>query len=130
MPESALDKQLLERGCFTNGITIEDVIYLEQYFMMSHTALLRRLKNKKIIQKQEIEKFGDINIKEVAYSLGYPLDLYNSTNEELKIYSELPEVAKKLLDEEKITNGKYEGYLIESGYGDIVFGLEEDDFDE
>lgn len=114
MPEAALRKQLASRNCFSNkDITIEDLIFIEQFFMISHLALLKRL-------NLDPEKFS-CKLEQLSKALGYSPKLYLRTNEELEIFSNLPEVAKKLLDQEKITEGKYLEYLISSGYSDIAF---------
>lgn len=126
MSETALEKQLIERECFDSSkISLEDLIFIEQYYMISHKALLRRLP----LTKEQKLKFDIDNVQSLAHSLGYPLDLYKSTNEELKIDSSLPETAKKLLDRNKISEGKYREYLTKSGYADILFESHEDDVD-
>lgn len=114
MPEIGLLKQLESRDSLNiKNIDISDLIFIQQFFMISHQALLKRL-------RLNPEDYSSINLVQQAKLLGYDSDLYLATNEELKIHSNLPEIAKKLLEENKITQGKYYEYLESTGYSDII----------
>lgn len=128
MPETALMSAITDENI--NKFIINDVIFLEHYFKLSHKALLLRLLKGKYITQKEYDNFIALDIRETAFKLGHDTDLYLPTNEERKITSTYAEVAEKALENKKISNSKYENYLIEGGYEDIVFGSSDDSYKE
>ncbi len=128
MPETALLSVITERGI--NKFTINDIIYLEHYFKLSHKALLRRLIKGKYISQKDYDNYSSLDIIETAFKLGYEIDLYIPTNEERTVTSTYAEVAEKALNKKKLSNSKYENYLIEGGYEEIVFGSPIDGYKE
>jgi len=62
--------------------------------------------------------------------LGYDAALYKKTKlENPLVFSDYAEVAKDLVENAVISEGKYEEYLMEGGYFDLLFegGDEEDE---
>lgn len=109
MPEEGILKHLLKR---TNDgkrhILLSDIIYLQQYFKVSWSAMLIRLLNLNLINKSQYDYYKNIKITREAARLGYSLDLYiidsafsNSQNYiEKVIYAfEEDEISKNKLDE-------------------------------
>ena len=130
MPDDALRYNLNKRLSRRN-IALADLIYFENYFMISHALMLRRLKEMNIITEQQRNEMK-IGIISNAKKLGYSTKLYEKTETDIPIiFSEYAEIANDLLNEGKITNGKYEELLIDGGYLDlIVNGAEEEISDE
>ena len=124
VPESALNQQLYHRGIKKkNEVKLDDVLYLCDYFKMSYTAMLVRLyKVEKLIDKKYFDELNRVEIQSHAYKNGYSLALYNPTNEEFDVYSDYVELVNRAYNNEKISSGKYEQYLLEGGFEDIVFG--------
>lgn len=101
---------------------IRDLIYLENYFNVSHTLMLLRLTKMGAITNNEAEQMRTGVITH-AVRLGYNPNLYkNTVNQGTIIYSNYAELAEELLEAGKITYGKYEELLIDGGYGEILFG--------
>lgn len=128
MPQYALSKVLYARGITKkNQIGIEDILYLSNYFKVSYLAILSRLRyEEKIIDDERLAELSKTDRNYQAQKNGYSTTLYEPTGEELLISSEYVELANKAYGDDKISIGKYEEYLIEGGFEEIVFGLEED----
>ena len=120
MPDESLKYHVAKR-IKGNKLNIRDLIYLENYFMVSHTLMLVRLKIINIISEKEIElmKHGIIYR---ANKLGYNTELYKDTKEKgTVIYSDYAELAEELLEKGSISYGKYEELLIDGNFEDILF---------
>lgn len=127
IPQEALAEELFNRNIIKkNQITIEDALYLSNYFKVSYTAILTRLRyEEKIIDQIKFEELSSVDIINFAFKNGYNTELYEPTrSDDRKIFSNYVELANKALNNEKISIGKYEEYLLEAGFEDIVFGLE------
>ncbi len=125
-PDDAINYFLNKRfGWMPKKLSLSNVIALEQYLGMSHQAMLIRLVQTGWIGEQEAEQFKE-NIVKNARELGYGIDLYRPTNEK-KIVSDYVEKAKIALDLGLISTGKHGELLLEAGFGDLLFGEEEED---
>ena len=126
MPREGLNYHLKKR--LTNKekdiIDISDCLYLENYFKISHQALVVRLKTDKHIRKRKYEQLLDVNICKEAKKYGYSLNLYSPTthDKDILIESDYAELAENALEKEKISQSRYFEYLLEGGYEDILFG--------
>lgn len=108
MPENGICEQIPnEEICDNKKITVSTIIRLEQYFEVSRSAILYRLKAIGIINQSQVETFNR-DAKSSAQTYGYDTSLYNSGNENLTI-GDYGIKAKKLFDLEKIS----EGHLLE-----------------
>ncbi len=131
LPREALRHYLIKRLCDERKkiIDISDCLYLENFFKVSHHALVFRLLKDGHIKKNKYDYFMGINIKKEALKHGYTLELYEPTNpnKELIVNSDYAELAEKVLEKGKISESKYFEYLLTGGYEKILFG---DDADE
>lgn len=128
VPEEALEFHLNKRLA-GKVIELSDVIYLEQYFMVSHVVMLQRLLWLGVISKEQVHMWRPDIIRN-ARLLGYDAALYKKTKlENPLVFSDYAEIAKDLVESEVISEGKYEEYLMEGGYFDLLFegGDEEDE---
>lgn len=99
-------------------ISLATVIRLEHYFSVSRQAILNRLVDAKFITRSERDNFQSIPVISSAREYGYDTSLYKSGNENL-IIGDFGEKARKLYDEEKISEGHYRELLSKIGiYGD------------
>lgn len=105
-------------------LSLSDIIATEQYFSMSHHAMLIRLVQTGRIGEQEAEQFKD-NIIRNARELGYDTALYRPTLER-RVVSDYVEKARIALEHGLITEGKFNELLLEAGLGDLLFSEEED----
>ena len=131
MPREGLNYHLKKR--LTNKekeiIDISDCLYLENYFKISHQALVVRLKTDKHIHKRKYEQLLDVNICKEAKKYGYSLDLYSPTSldKDILIESDYAELAENALENEKISQSRYFEYLLEGGYEEILFGNDQNE---
>lgn len=127
MPYEALRRFVSERISKEKGeLSLPDVIRIEQHFGMSRMATLWRLVKGGYISFEDSNEMKTGIIKS-ALRLGYNDTLYKSTNKE-KQYFTLGKYIKqveKLIDEDKISAGKYDELLLSAFRSDIVFGLED-----
>ena len=120
MPDESL-KYYVDKRTKGNKLNIRDLIYLENYFMVSHALMLVRLKLINIISEKEIELMKN-GIIYKASKLGYDTALYKDTKEKGTFkYSNYAELAEELLEKGSISYGKYEELLIDGNFEDILF---------
>jgi Zn-dependent peptidase ImmA (M78 family) len=88
-----------------NSISLSTVVKIEQFYGCSRTALLYRLKSLGLITSEEYEIFNK-NIKLSALLNGYNTKLYEKGHE-LEIIGDYGEKARRLFDNEKISESHY-----------------------
>ena len=109
-----------------DGWELKDIIKCEQFFQISHIAMLCKLRREKLISYKEFLNFRP-GVKKVAWNLGYDLSLYEPTK---KYYSlgKIILLSNLAYDNGKITGGKYDEILLNVFRSDMVYNtLEEDD---
>lgn len=103
---------------------LNSIIACEQYFQISHEALLHRLRDIGDITFKEYNSFKP-NIKYHATHQGYDLNLYVpyiSQNYTIGNYVRLVEEASS---KDLISNAKKESYFLDAFLSDLVYDLEE-----
>ena len=72
----------------------------------------------------------EINVIKEARKYGYSIELYTKPKieEDVIVESDYAELAEEALEKNKISESRYNEYLIEGGYGNIVFGEKEDEW--
>ena len=122
-PYGALRKVINEFRKDDGIITVEQVIRLEQYFGMSHQAMLWRLYSEGIISKSEMNGLSKSVIRN-AKRMGYDTRLYrpSAQNEAQKTYGNYIHKVEQLADNGIISNGKREELLLDAFRDDLVFG--------
>lgn len=99
-------------------ITLASVIRMEHYFSVSRQAIVNRLCDTKFITRQERNTLLSYPAIKTAQEYGYDTSLYLPGNENLVI-GDFGEKARKLYDEEKISEGHYHELLSKIGvYGE------------
>lgn len=108
-------------------LSIEDVIALEQYFGVSHKAMLYRLVDDKYIDWDQF-KTMESGVIEIAAKLGYDTAIYypSAENKKNMVLGHYVVSAERLLSEELISQGKYEELLLDAFRDDLVYGIEEE----
>ncbi|KIL31286.1 MULTISPECIES: ImmA/IrrE family metallo-endopeptidase [Bacillus] len=112
MPEDGILKHVIKRT--NNGsrnLDYTDIIYLQQYFNVSWSAMLNRVCNLGHITKQEYDYYkSTIKIKSEALKHGYSTEIYEidekSYNSQLYI-----EKAMKAFENDEISEKKLEEFL-------------------
>lgn len=129
IPEHALVERINTEKEKTGGkLTIESILAIEQFFGVSRRALLYRLLNMGVINKNEHNAFLE-NVRYYAMKYGYSIDLYEGQPEDMKMrtFGYYVKLADKLYEGEKISAGKYEEYLMDAFRDDIVYGVRDGD---
>lgn len=125
MPPIALSEAIEQQGCSENGLGINEIVRLEQYFGMSRQALLFRLveDNKLTIHKADEFRQGVIRS---AVNLGFDNALYIASpqNKQYETYGFYIQQAKEVYEKDLVSTGKYEQLLLSAFRADLVFGDE------
>ena len=103
---------------------LDSIIECEQYFQISHEALLYRLKSIGDISSSEYDEFKQ-DIKYNSMIRGYDLSLYEpyiSKNYTIGNYVRLVEEA---YEKDLISNARKEEYLLDAFLSDLVYNLED-----
>jgi len=104
--------------------SIEDVIYLEHVFGMSHKAMIYRLLDDKLISKNIYDEFNQLtNIISLSKKFGFDETLYLPRKEKVqrKTYGYYLQQVEQLKNLDLISEGKYEELLLQAFREDIVF---------
>jgi Zn-dependent peptidase ImmA (M78 family) len=101
----------VERG--KNKITIETILTIEQYFGISHSALLFRLLNMELIDKTYKDNLSD-GVISLARKLGYKTYLYEKGNEN-EVIGDYGLLAYKALENGLVSESAYMGLLKDLG---------------
>lgn len=109
------------------GLTMADVVRLEQHFGVSRHAMLMRLQMDGELSHSDAELML-CHVRPLAARLGYDTSLYRPTPpaESKGAYGHYVRQAENLLRAGTVSEGKYEQWLLEAFRDDIVFG---DDYD-
>ena len=110
-----------------NNITkwdLDSIIDCEQYFQISHEALLYRLRGADKISFEEFCLFKS-DIKNKARIRGYDSSLYDSYIDKNYTIGNYVRLVDEVYKKDLISNGKREEYLIQSYLSDLIYNLEE-----
>ena len=104
-------------------IALNYIISIEQYYQISHVATLYRLLNDKKITNEQLEDYK-VNVIISAKNLGYSEDLYTKSSDATKyiVLGKYIKDAQALLENNKISNGKFEEILLDAFRDDLVYG--------
>ncbi len=134
IPPQALSAQIakLRANNGQRNLKISDIIRLEQYFQVSHQAMLCRLGSEKIISKSEFEMLQKMGVMDESIRLGYSDQLYRPIPSEngYKTYGSYIALTEKAHEKNLISDGKREELLLDAFRPDLVYRdvCEEDDF--
>lgn len=116
--------QKYKKGTDTQ-LSISEIIRLEQYFGVSHQAMLFRLQEEGEISSTHVSSM-QTGIISLATRLGFDTSLYKPSPEDkkMRVLGHYIYQAENLLNKSIISNGKYEELLLDAFRDDIVFGDE------
>ena len=103
--------------------SLDDVIAAEQYYQISHLALLFRLVEQNFITEEECEEFRNVKISHEARIRGFNDDLYYPSPDDKKYFS-LGNYVKsvgKAYSSNKISVGKKDELLLDGFRGDLTY---------
>lgn len=110
---------------------LKDVIEAEQFFQVSHQAMLFRLKLDGYITKEQEAEYKGIAVSRVAARLGYGRELYYPMVESKQYFTtgEYIRKVERLAEAGKISAGKREELLLDAFRADIVYNFDEEDME-
>ncbi|MDR0605635.1 MAG: ImmA/IrrE family metallo-endopeptidase [Bacteroidales bacterium] len=114
MPELGI-KRLISTSELDKGIKLSTLFKLENYFSVSHAALLFRLKDLKLLTKKEVEKYINVPVIRLAQLYGFDTKQYEIARNEGLIIGDYAILAKEKFDQNKISEGHYIELLSEIG---------------
>lgn len=124
MPYDALLQYEQER----ENWNLERVIDAEQFFQVSHQAMLHRLVSDNLLSKELADTYKAITVSGEAARLGYGKELYFSTEKSKQYFTtgEYIRKVEKIAEKDLISNGKEE-LLLEAYRADIVYNFDEEE---
>lgn len=117
MPADGVRQLIPDNELISGHVSLASVLRIEHYFSVSHAAVLNRLHDLKLIDRNARELYQQYPVKKTARAYGYDTALYESGNEGLVI-GNFGEKARKLFEEEKISEGHYMELLHKIGIND------------
>lgn len=125
MPPAALSESLeaIREKNRADQFGVEDLIRLEQYYGLSHKAMLYRFLSDGVLEAEEA-KAMETGVVGLAARLGYDTSLYRPapTEKERMVLGRYLALSEKLLEDDCISRGKYEELLLDAFRDDLVFG--------
>lgn len=125
MPYDALLQYKSDRGDWS----IETIIDAEQFFQISHQAMVYRLTFDNMITSKIADKYKAITVSKEAAKLGYGKELYFPTDKNKQYFTtgEYIRKVEQMAAKDFISNGKREELLLEAYRVDIVYGYDEEE---
>lgn len=108
---------------------IEKIIDAEQFFQVSHQAMLYRLVFDNLLSSEIAEEYKSIIVSSKAARLGYGKELYVPTDISKQYFTtgEYIRKVEKMAERDMISNGKREELLLEAYRADIVYNFDEEE---
>lgn len=117
MPRTGIISKLTQEEITSQKIAIDSVLKLGQFYGVSHSTMVVRLKELKLISAETANNLMEIRVRREAALRGLDLSLYSKGNENLVI-GDFGLKARQLFDEERISEGHYMELLNMIGYGE------------
>ncbi|MBP5693778.1 MAG: ImmA/IrrE family metallo-endopeptidase [Bacteroidales bacterium] len=106
MPREGILSMVCKEEVESRKVSLATVLRLENYFEVSRSALLFRLKDIELIDSKRKEELRKLPIKESAKDYGYDLSVYEKGNEGLTL-GDFGEKARILFERGTISEGHY-----------------------
>ncbi len=104
-------------------ISLATILRLEQYFASSHSAMLVRLRNLKLISANKAESLRK-GVAQQAKLYGHPTHLYHPGTNDMEIIGDYGARARELFQNERISESHYAELMLDIGID--VFAEEPD----
>lgn len=108
---------------------LEKVIDAEQFFKVSHQAMLHRLVCDNLLSNDIAEEYKTITVSTIAAQLGYGKELYFPTDRSKQYFTtgEYIRKVERMAEADFISDGKREELLLDAYRADIVYGFDEEE---
>ena len=125
MPYDALRQYAEDKECWD----INAVIEAEQFYQVSHQAMLFRLRLDGYITRDQENEYKNVTVSKAAARLGYGRELYYPMSEGKRYFTtgEYIRKVERLAEADKISAGKREELLLDAFRADIVYNFDEED---
>ncbi len=110
MPQQGILKEIPQAELQKREISMATILRMEQFYSVSHEAMVNRLRKLKLITDARREQLLGVSITSEARAYGFDLSLYQPGNENL-LLSDFGQKAKALFDAERISEGHYNELL-------------------
>ena len=109
--------------------TLEKVIEAEQFFKVSHQAMLHRLVHDGFIGNEIADEYRYITVSAMAARLGYGKELYLPTDRSKQYFTtgEYIRKVERMAEKDLISEGKREELLLDAYRADIVYNFDEEE---
>ena len=116
----------LERYAKINNLnewSLEEIIRAEQYFQISHHAMLFRLREHEFISLEECKELRSVQIGYQARINGFSDSLYTPSNKDEKYFSlgKYIRLVEKVFNDNKISSGKRDELLLDAFRSDLTY---------
>ena len=131
MPDAAL-MELASKLAGKNRqgeLTLNDVIWIEQYFRVSHQAAVYRLMHTPYLGNDAGNSFLTQSVRNKAETLGFSSALYRPLPEakQYMTFGNYIHQAEMVLEKGLVSDGKYEELLLDAFRADLVFGDDDEE---
>ncbi len=111
--------------------TLEKVIDAEQFFQVSHQAMLHRLVCDNLLGQGVADEYKMIKVSSMAARLGYGKELYLPTDKNKQYFTtgEYIRKVERMAEKDLISEGKREELLLDAYRADIVYDFDEGEID-
>ncbi|MCH5253374.1 MAG: ImmA/IrrE family metallo-endopeptidase [Lachnospiraceae bacterium] len=108
---------------------IGTIIDAEQFFQISHQAMIYRLSFEHLITEKEADRYKLIAVSTEAARMGYGKELYFPADKRKQYFTtgEYIRKVEQMVEKELISNGKKEELLLEAYRADIVYDFDEEE---
>jgi Zn-dependent peptidase ImmA (M78 family) len=106
LPELGI-KRMIPVAELKDGISLPTLFKLESYFSVSHAALIYRLKDLKLLNKEKIELYSNISVTQLARMYGFDTKLYEKANNANVVIGDYAVLARKKFEQNQISEGHY-----------------------
>lgn len=108
---------------------LKNIIEAEQFFQISHMAMMLRLQTDKLISEAEAMQYQGITVSRETARLGYSKELYLPLPKGRQYFTtgEYIRKVENLSEKDIISNGKKEELLLDAYRADIVYNLDEEE---
>lgn len=126
MPEDAL-KNYIDSNRISSW-NLDEIIKIEQYFQMSHDAMLISLKKFGCITEYDRQQFKKIKITTAAKLRNFRTELYETPlKPQHTVFGKYISLIEELNSKDIISSGKRRELLLDAFRGDLVYNFNEDD---
>ncbi len=121
-------RSVIKKATGKGPFSMQHIIALEQYFGMSHLAMLWRLVSEGYLSSDKLDDYRH-GVISAARILGYDDKLYKPTPVDFqrRTYGHYLKQVEELRQKDMVSSGKIDELLLDAFRDDIAFGLDEDD---